>query len=388
MSKSVLKDGAFLLELDKSTESARCLPTATYTEDQFLVREYRNLFDASWVSVGFAQQVPRAGDVLPVLAGGQALVVTRDQYGAVRVFHNVCRHRGLELVDGPKHCPNGLMTCAYHRWSYALDGSLKQTPYWDGTAASQPDAATRRELGLLPVRSAVWCDIIFVNLSGDAPAFDTFIEPLARRWEAFDLSLLRFLETQHYPVPANWKFVCENFLDSYHLPWVHPALGEPATAYITEATHLSEDIFGFLMPAFGAGLDPAEPALPVFPNLPTPFDIGLDLVYVFPNTLLLMNAGWLQAITFQAEGPAATSEVLAAYLVGDAALSEDCAHLREEFVELLRMINGQDVEILARMQKGRRGTASDDGRFAPHWDQLAHQFFKRVARAYIDEEAH
>ena len=102
------------------------------------------------------------------------------------------------------------------------------TPYFDGNKDSVPGNTIKEKSGLLPVRFAVWADIIFANLSGKAPPFEEFIAPLQQRWQHFDLSLLRLAYTNKYTVSSNWKLACENFLDTYHVPWVHSRLGNPA----------------------------------------------------------------------------------------------------------------------------------------------------------------
>jgi choline monooxygenase len=371
-----------LAGVSRPSADARGLPAIAYTDPGFAARERETMYEAGWASVGFAQQIPDPGDVRPATAAGRPLLLTRDRHGEVHVFHNVCRHRGLKLVCEAGTHRNGLLTCPYHSWSYGLDGALAAAPYWDRSAGSAPNEATRASFGLLPVRSAVWFDTVFVNLSGDAAPFEDYIAPLAAHWRPFDLSLLRLVDTVDYLVPANWKFACENFLDSYHLPWVHPQLGPPETAYDIELTVLSEDVFGFVMPRFDAARDQFPPVPPLFPGLPEEFEYALNLICLFPNTLVLLTAGWAQVISLEPQSPGETRELLAGYLVGDAALTEAYADYRAGFMDLLRQVNGQDIEILTRLHAGRCGDAADAGRFAPAWDTLGLTLARRIARAY------
>src|SRR3546814_10355258 len=118
------------------------------------------------------------------------LLLLRDHDGALRVFHNVCSHRGLRLVTEPCRA-RGLIRCPYHSWSYALDGSLKATPFIGGPGTSTCEGFDKAGHGLKPVRSAVWADAVFVDLSGQAPAFADFIAPIAQRWADFDFTRLR-----------------------------------------------------------------------------------------------------------------------------------------------------------------------------------------------------
>ena len=204
------------------------LPARLYTDTEVFERDLSDIFINSWISVAVGAQVPEPGDVYPLEIAGQLLLITRANDGAVHVFHNVCRHRGTKLVKCAGSHRNGLITCPYHTWSYTLDGALKTAPYWDRTAGSAPDKNTMASLGLTHIESALWFDTIFVNISGNAEPFEDFILPLADLWASVDSSQLRpsMLRTDYEP-QANWKLVCENFLDGYHIPWVHSQIGSP-----------------------------------------------------------------------------------------------------------------------------------------------------------------
>lgn len=362
---------------------ATCLPASCYTSQARFEREIEGCFRAGWISIGTTQQVPSAGEILPVDAAGEPLIVTRDTQNQVHVFYNICRHRGLKLVDGevPQKC-SGLLICPYHRWGYALDGRLMATPYRDGNKDSVPDNTVKEESGLLPVRFAVWADTIFVNLSGTAQPFGEFIGPLQQRWQQYDLSLLRLAYSNNYTVSSNWKFACENFLDTYHVPWVHSQLGSPDEMFSgLEFTCLSDDIFGFIKPDFDHRRDQAEFVPTLFPGIETRFEYALDLIFVFPNTLLMITPSWLQLISLAPQGPALTRELLAGYLVGDDMMSDSQEEYRAGFSELLDEVNLQDIAILEKLQAGRKTAAADHGQYAPYWDQLSERFAQRILRA-------
>ena len=361
-------------------EGATCLPASSYTSQEQFDREIECCFRAGWISVGTTQQVPSAGDILPVEVAGEPLIVTRDTQNEVHVFYNICRHRGLKLIDGetPQKC-NALLSCPYHSWSYALDGILLATPYRDGSKGSVPDNTVKKNSSLLPVRFAVWAGIIFVNLSGKAQPFEEFIAPLQQRWRHFDLSLLRLAYSNNYMVSSNWKFACENFLDTYHVPWVHERLGSPDEMFSgLEFTYLSDDIFGFIKPDFDRRRDQEEFVPTLFPGIETRFEYALDLIFIFPNTLLMITPSWLQFISLAPQGPALTQELLAGYLVGDDMMSDSLEEFRAGFSELLNEVNMQDIVILEKLQAGRKTTASDYGQYAPYWGQLSERLAQRI----------
>ena len=362
-------------------EGAKCLPASSYTDPTQLELELEHCLRRGWISIGTTQQIPSVGDLLPVEAAGEPLLITRDKQNQVHVFYNICRHRGLKLVDGSSatECSKDILRCPYHSWSYALDGRLIRAPYRDGVEDSAPDSVQKEKSGLLPVRSAVWGDIIFINISGDAQPFEDFIKPLQQRWSSFDLSLLRLSCLNDYKVSTNWKFACENFLDTYHVPWVHSQLGMPEDLFSgLEFTYLSDDIFGFIKPDFDRGREQEETVPALFPDIDPGFEYALDLIYIFPNTLLMITPGWFQLISLSPRGPGHTQELLAGYLVGDSMMTDNWKGYRAGFSEKLDEVNRQDVIILERLQQGRRTRAADHGQYAPYWDQLSERFAQRV----------
>jgi choline monooxygenase len=357
------------------------LPPSAYTDPDLLDLERRAIFTNSWVSVGVGAQVPTPGDVRPIDVAGQPLIITRAADASLHVFYNVCRHRGLQLVQVPCHRPNGLITCPYHTWSYGLDGSLKAAPYWDRTAGSAPPAKTQAELALMPVRFAVWFDTIYVNLSGDAPPFDKFIAPLATRWSGFDADEIRLLIAKDYSPAANWKLVCENFLDGYHVPWVHSQIGPPEAGADYQAVHLGEDIFGAFVPHGESERPRIDRPLPSFAGVAKEFRGSHHFIYVFPNTLLAIGEQWFQVISVLPETAQTSTEHLALYLVSDVAMQDDRTEQRDEFGRQMLLVNEQDLSVLERLQHGRASAAGEHCTYVPHWDELTAIFNTRMAES-------
>lgn len=357
------------------------LPPDSFHSPDVLTDEEQQILASNWASIGVGAHVPEVGDVRPVTIAGQPLLVTRDKTLGIQVFYNVCRHRGVQLVERPCHQGNGIITCPYHTWSYGLDGKLRAAPYWDRTRGSQPDTQTMAKLGLQPVRFAVWFDTIYVNLSGDAQDFEEFIDPLAERWRSFDASELRLLTAKDYRPAANWKLVCENFLDGYHIPWVHSQVGPPEAGADFRTVKISEDIFGAFVPQGEKERPRIDDPLPGFPGIAEEYAGSHHFIYVYPNTLLALGSEWFQLLSVLPQSAHSTLEHLALYLVSDAAMEATRAAQRDAFCGQMLLITDQDMEILARLQKGRTSTAAAHCTFAPHWDELASMFHARMANA-------
>ena len=214
---------------------ARGLPSTAYTSEAFFALENERIFPDSWVLAGFAHELDRAGDASPVTVAGKPVLLVRDARGQIRAFHNVCRHRCLKLVDKPGNVGKAIR-CPYHSWTYSLEGDLRLTPYFGGRdPRATPPGFDRRAHGLAPVRSATWHDWIFVNLSGAAPSFDDFVAPIERRLDGLDLAGIHHVVTIDLgEVAANWKLLMENFIEPYHVQFVHSTTTEqPLTDHYT-----------------------------------------------------------------------------------------------------------------------------------------------------------
>ncbi|MBI1732784.1 MAG: aromatic ring-hydroxylating dioxygenase subunit alpha [Gammaproteobacteria bacterium] len=370
-------------EIDTSyVNRSRYLQAAAYADLDLLAVEIGLGFRRHWISIGVTTEVQLPGSALPVDAAGCPLLMTRDLSGTLHVFHNVCRHQGTRLVDAPCRRDTGQIVCPYHSWTYGLDGRLRATPYWDRTPGSAPSPEEMERLALLPARFAVWFDTVFVDLSGTAPPFEEWIAPLASRWSPFDQRELRRVVAREFRLAGNWKLACENFLDGYHVPWVHSQIGAPATGVNYSALKLSGDLFGAFMPQGETDKPRTADRLPSFPGLPREFIGSQHFIYAFPNTLLALTPDWFQVFSVFPDGVDRCVEYASLYLVGDGALAPECAAQRDEFIRQMWLINEQDVALIAKIHAGRSSPASDQGSFAPYWDELSAAFHARIGRLH------
>src|SRR5215470_9050684 len=163
--------------VQRSIETARGLPNASYVSAEEFEAEKSSVFAANWAAIAFGADVPQPGDAYPVTFAGSPLVVVRDSEGVVRVFHNVCRHRGMVLVERARKV-GAVIRCPYHSWCYDLTEKLRSQPHAGGPGINGHEALPKDELGLVEVRSHMWRDIVFVNRSATAPVFETYAAEL------------------------------------------------------------------------------------------------------------------------------------------------------------------------------------------------------------------
>ena len=361
-----------------STEEARGLPAEAYTSERFLDLERRTLFSKRWICIGLVDDVPEPGDATPLEAAGRSVILVRDRAGAVRVFHNYCRHRGMKLLTASAR-GRSRFTCPYHAWTYALDGTLLRAPHFDGPGRHD----TRPVDGLAQVRSVVWRRLVFVNLSGDAPAFADYIAPLERRWARYDLRTLRRAERRSCDVGANWKLVVENFIDYYHLPYVHKGLNRYSPMEDHYPIREGDRFFG-QGNAHYAARDGASGKLPAFPGLGEAERSVTEAVCLFPNLLVTIFDDNLRIILVEPDGAGRCRERIKVFVAGDEAMAPELAPVRRTLVERFQSFNAEDIAIVEGLQDAFATTAFDGGRLSPVFDANVRCFHRLIAEQVRD----
>ena len=168
----------------KPINKAHGLPNECYTNKEYTLIERKKLFEDKWTVIGTASSLPNAGYVKPFDLLGLPLVIIRNKKNKIKVFHNVCSHRGVKLVDKPGNIRN-VIRCPYHSWSYTSDGELVATPHIGGMNKHHSSKFDKSKSNLKEIKSYVWLDLIIVNISNNQMPFEKYIKPLDKRWSKF-----------------------------------------------------------------------------------------------------------------------------------------------------------------------------------------------------------
>lgn len=183
---------------------------AAYTDPTRFARELDVLFRARGFAAASLDDVARPGAWVRVPVADDRLVIARDAALALHLLRDVCRHRGVALLDGDAGVLPALqIDCPYHAWRYDLAGSLLRCP-------GAPDGLDRAAYGLSAGPLATRATAVFAH----AAASPTLPPWLA----ALDVTTLRRARRVAWEVDANWKLLVENFQESHHFPTVHPGL--------------------------------------------------------------------------------------------------------------------------------------------------------------------
>ncbi|WP_425090671.1 aromatic ring-hydroxylating oxygenase subunit alpha [Tropicimonas sp. S265A] len=364
-----------LSRVRQPVEQARGLPNAHYTDPDMHAAELKRLFADEWCALCTEADIPRTGDAFPLTFAGEPLLALRGGDGVVRVFYNVCRHRGMILVESPRRI-EGALRCPYHSWCYATTGRLVTTPHVGGPGQNTHPGLDRDRLGLIELRSHIWHGIVFVNLSGSAPPFDVRHADLLARWAEFAQPLHHGGPDSRFSlsVETNWKLAVENYCESYHLPWVHPGLN----SYSRLEDHYNIESEGFS----GQGTevyrqlrDAEGGTFPDFAGLSPKWDKAAEYIALYPNLLLGVHRDHAFAILLHPDGPGRTREDVHLYY----ATADTDPDLRAANARQWRTVFEEDIFVVEGMQKGRAAQGFDGGRFAPAMDAPTHRLHAWVA---------
>lgn len=199
---------------------ARSLPAWTYTNEEFFALEREALFKRSWQLVCHVSNIAQPGDYFTFEFCGELVVALRGRDGAIRAFHNVCRHRGARILDGPQGNCGGRITCPYHAWTYTLDGALIGVPGREEFEGLDLDTH-----GLVPVDMEIFLGFIFVRINGKGPSVGEMFAPYVDELEMHRLEDLEPLgRVTLRSRNVNWKNIADNYSDAMHIPPAHAGL--------------------------------------------------------------------------------------------------------------------------------------------------------------------
>ncbi len=278
------------------------VPYSWYADPEILRREQERIFRPAWQYAGHVGQLAEPG-YFAAAAGATPVVVTRPRDGELRAFLNVCRHRGFPVASGEGR--RETLQCPYHAWTYGLDGCLRAAP----RSEEEPEFP-QDELGLKPVAVDTWGPFVFVNAGPEPePLADALGSMPAQLAElGLDVDALVHHTRWETELEANWKIVCENFLECYHCQVAHPAFAEvidvSAGAYALDANgrlssqygpvretargkmdvagELPRSQFHFLWPNLTVNVFPGRPNISIGPVVPrTPHTTYRFLDYFF-----------------------------------------------------------------------------------------------------------
>lgn len=372
-------------DIHSQIESAYTLASHFYTDPAVLVLEKSRIFYRTWQLVGTLARPcgqSTSGASLTIADPetfftadviGEQVVIVRDKHGTLRAFSNVCRHRAGPIAQG---CGSkNVLRCAYHGWTYTLDGRLIGTPDIDGV-----EFFDRSAMGMVPLRCETWEQFIFINFDPHAEPLSAFLGRIPEQARGFQFAGLQLAERRDYLIDCNWKVYVDNYLEGYHIPIAHPSLMREIdySQYRTETFRYHSQQFAPIRAdrpgdnatrAYAPNSAISSEALYfwVFPNLMLniyPDNISTNLIVPLSHDKTLTIFEWY------VHPERSEESILPASSSSRAAL---CQRIQRA-IAFSDEVQQEDIALCQAVQRGLQSLTYDRGRYSPNRENGVHHF--------------
>jgi phenylpropionate dioxygenase-like ring-hydroxylating dioxygenase large terminal subunit len=324
------------------------IPVTNYT-DQGRFEAEMSLLRSRPLIIAHESQLPNAGDALVYDWLGQPLITMRDKSGQIGTFLNVCRHRGMRLVqDEGSTCLKSLV-CPYHQWTYGLDGELRNIPRSETFTDIDPS-----QLSLVAIPTEVRNGLVWVQVEGEMD-LDSHLAGMDIDFDVFDVSSYRFNQQSVRTIQCNWKLIQDAFLDGYHVVRLHKNTVGP---FFPDAISESG--------AIGSHIRSAVARNEIFDAIGKPaeeLDLRRDATFsytVFPNSIVIFHPDYTSIITLLPLGPDETVFTHTMLTPHEPTSDKEREHYQRSFKLIDEgVFAAEDIFVSVGAQQGMRSGANE-----------------------------
>ncbi len=355
------------LRVGEAIGKASTLPGRIYSNPDVFERAKERIFARSWQFVADADRVRVPGQAFPFtfLEGllDEPLVLTRDSKDTVHCLSNVCTHRGNVVVESEAVAQ--VLRCRYHGRRFALDGRFHSMPEFEGAEGFPSDAD---HLPRIPFGE--WGKFLFASLAPAHP-LDALLGAMRERcgWMPLREAALDPARTREYLIRANWALYCDNYLEGFHIPFIHGGLAG-ALDYASYRTEL--------FPLSGLQVGAAADGADAFDLPASSPDRGQRIAayywWLYPNTMFNFYP-W--GVSINVVRPLAVDRTKVTFLP----YVWDAARLERGAGAALDRVEREDEAIVESVQRGVRSRFYDRGRYSPKREQGVHHFHRLIVQS-------
>lgn len=333
-----------IFEIDADIRKAKTLHSEFYTDPAYFEMSREKIFAPSWQFLCHTDEVDSLKPVaiLPGFFDEPVLVVKTNEW--LSCISNVCTHRGKILVEEP--CQAELIRCPYHGRRFLLSGKMISMPEFDGV-----DAFPSESDDLVKLPFAEMGGFLFASVKPEV-VFDDYVADVEAKLQDIPTAGLALTEKREYEIDAHWALYCENYLEGFHIPYVHKSLN----AIVDYGSYTTETFR--------------------FTSLQTGFDgsgaVAARYLFIFPN---LMFNFYPWGVSINIVRPVSPSKTVVEFLnyVRDESLIESSAGADLHSVEM------EDEAVVESVQKGIHSRFYSHGRYSPTREQGTHHFHRLIA---------
>lgn len=356
-----------LFAVDPDISRAKTLHTSFYTNLEILQLSKEKIFARSWQFIGSVESLNQPGDIRPynLLPGylNEPLLLTRDKDNSLHCLSNVCTHRGNLLIDAP--CNHNHLRCKYHGRIFKLDGQLQSMPEFKEVQHFPADEDHLSQLKLFR-----WSNFLFTSLNPEEDA-RAYLADMINRVDWLPLNEFHYKPEldRTYEVHAHWALYCENFLEGFHIPFVHADLNA-----VIDYGNYTTELFRYSSLQVGMAKD-QEDCFTIPEGSP---DYGKNIAayyfWIFPNTMFNFYPWGLSVNIIQ---PVSSDFTVVRFLT----YMYDESKYRKGAGGDLDKVELEDEAIVQNVQKGIRSRYYTHGRYSVTREQGTHHFHRLLSFA-------
>jgi len=357
--------------IDEDICKAVTPPNSFYLCNDTYQRAINKLFARSWQFIGDTDMIKSPGLVVPItlLEGSldEPILLTRDGDDKLHLISNVCTHRGNIVCEGVS--TERFLRCRYHGKRFGLDGKFQFMPEFEGV---EDFPSSKDDLAPIPMGS--WDKLLFASLDPMQP-FEAFLEPVRRRlgWLPLGDFLFRPERSRDYLVKGHWALYCDNYLEGFHIPFIHAAL-----ATTLDYSNYTTELFETANLQLGVAQD-GEDCFELPPDSP---DYGQRIAayyfWLFPNLMLNFYPWGLSINIVKPLGPALTRVSFLCYVWKEERLGQGAGGDVDR-------VEREDEAVVELVQKGLRSRIYSGGRYAPIREIGTHHFHRLLAKHLFED---
>jgi len=342
-------------DINPEISKASTLPKEFYLDPQYFKNCLDNIFPESW-QIAADKNNLKKNKIYPINFLSSLLdepLVLIKHKNEINCFSNVCTHRAHLVADKP--CNGSKLRCIYHGRTFNLDGRYSYMPGFEETENFPTE---KDNLQSIPIKN--WKNLIFVSLKGGIdimPALNDAEKRLASY--PFDDLIHSKNSSQSWEIDAHWALYCENYLEGFHVPYVHRGLAKEIDVN-TYKTILLEN----------AVLQIAEghKSYDIFKNIDKTDQNLYGLYYwIFPNLMLNFYSWGLSINIIEPISPSKTRIRFLSYPIKNNEQPIDGD-------DTLSKVEKEDQNVVLGVQKGIKSRFYSSGRYSPKHEKGIHHF--------------
>jgi choline monooxygenase len=347
------------LSVNKNIADSKLISPDFYNLDEFYYQSIDKIFSRSWQFVNHKKLIKHQISPFYFMKDiiDEPYVLIKDKN--FKILSNVCTHRANVLCLNSSN--SKFIKCKYHGRTFHLSGQLNNAPGFENTNnfPSEND-----NLNLVPIK--VWNDFIFCSIKSPMN-IDLVFNDISSRLKSYPFDDLVFDESNSstYIIDAHWALYCENYLEGFHVSFLHKGLNNDINVKSYKTKILDH---GVLQYTKGKLEDNSNQ---VFDN-----NIYAYYYWIFPN-LMLNFYNW--GLSINIIEPLAKNKTRVKFLSfpfkGITQPLNNPASIDK--VEL------EDQEIVLNVQKGISSHHYNGGRYSPEHEKGVHYFHQLISR-YLD----